>query len=425
MTLDRTKQPQIFDIEMPKLPVLEDVKLPNGVNVHIFRSGTQPIVRIDMIFKAGSLLSEKVGVARFANILMAEGTHNFSHDQIAEKIDFCGASIWQRLSGKHSITSLIIEDKHFEEIIPYFEQVIKCPIFPKEQFKTFINKETQKMKVLMKKTSYNAAKAFTENMFQKDTRYGRVMHIEDLKKITRDDLLKFHNEHYAPDDLDIFVSGRPSEGTIQSIFKAFGENWEKHSNDETIQSPKLLTEKNRMVVIDVKGAKQASINIGRSFVAIEHEDTIPMYILNTIFGGYFGSRLMSNIREEKGLTYGIGSVCSSRADYGLLQVFSDVKPDMSDVVIDEIFKEMKILREELIAPEELEMVINYIKGTSMTHYDSVLATMDTIIPYFIEGVSINRDNLLYDTMKTITPEKIRELAQKYFIPEDFLVIIAK
>lgn len=425
MTLDRTKQPEIHDIDMPKLPVFEDVSLNNGVNVHILKLGTQPIVRIDMVFKAGIFMADKVGVARIANNLLAEGTADFNHEQIAERIDFCGATIWQRMHEKYSITSLIIEDKHFLEIIPYFEQIIKCPTFPDEQLKIFIDKDIQKMKISMQKTSYNAAKAFKQNMFKQNTRYSRVMELEDFTNITRSDLLSFHEKRYAPNDLDIFISGQPSENTLQCVYRAFGENWDNKAENVDIPAPEFIVGKNRRVEISVEGAKQASINMGCPFVAIDHEDTLPMYIVNTILGGYFGSRLMSNIREEKGLTYGIGSVCSSRSEYGLIQIFSDVKPDMSDVVIEEIMKEMKLLHTELVSTDELDMVVNYIKGTTLTHYDSILATMDTIIPFFLEGVCLHHDKLLYDTMKNITPLKIMELAQKYLLPENFLTITAK
>ena len=318
--------------------------------------------------------------------------------------------------------SLLVLDKHFDTIMPYFEEIIKVPTFPEEQFNIYIEKEVQKHKISMQKTSYNAARTFMHNIYKANCRAGRVMDMEKLKNIKRNDLVNFHNQKYAADTLDIFISGQPSQKTIDNLCRAF-ENWDKKSS-KTKPVKIEFSHKTGRVELNVKGAQQATIHMGCPFVPVGHEDAVPMYILNTILGGYFGSRLMTNIREEKGLTYSIGSVVSCTKDNGLIRIISNVKPEMYNLVVDEIFKEMKHLKDEPVSQEELNLVINFMKGTMLTRYDSVITTMDTVIPYFIEGAGITHDKQLYDEMARITPTKIQYLANKYY-NDNFLTVIAK
>jgi len=423
--LDRSKQPEVFRIEKPQIPAMEISTLDNGAELYFLDGGTLPVVRVDICLNAGPHRADKAGLAHAVSVMIGEGIPGMDSEQIAEKIDFYGAQMWQRSVGAYTTISFLVLDKHVCSVLPVIEQMIKCPTFPQKEFDIYIEKEIQKLKIKLKKPRFFAAHTFTHLVYEEGSVYGRVGSEEQLKSITRDDLIAFHKRTYTPQGLKIFVSGCPSKASMDEIKRAFGSQWGEEGESFKRLLPAYRKWDEQIKTIDFPGAKQASINMHRVACGLDNPESNKLDILNTIFGGYFGSRLMSNIREEKGLTYGIGSGLLIRATEGVIRITSEVEPTKSDVVIKEIFNEMNGLRTELVGPEELEMVKNYMKGTILSKYETALLCIESFIPLILEGTSYKRDSEKYEVIDKITAEEIKELANKYLIPEDYIVLVVK
>ncbi|MCQ2230127.1 MAG: insulinase family protein [Bacteroidales bacterium] len=422
---DRSKQPEIFGIEMPNIPSLEHTTLSNGADLYVMHGGTQPITRVDICLNAGPHRAKKAGVAHATSVMIGEGIPGMNSEQIAEKIDFYGAQMWQRSTGAYTVISFFVLDKFLCDALPIIEQMIKCPTFPQKEIDIYLKKELQQLRIKLKKPSFFAAHTFTNLLYEEGCVYGRVSTEENIKSITRDDIVAFHKETYTPQSLKIFISGQPSQRSIDEVARAFGSQWCDNADKFTQTMPVYRKWETQTKIIDFPGAMQASIHMDKVAPGFEDPDSIPLNIANTIFGGYFGSRLMSNIREEKGLTYGIGSTLIVRNNGGHIRITSEVEPTKYDIVVKEIANEMNRMRNELVGEDELLMVKNYMKGSIMSKYETVIVSIDNLIPIILEGGSYRRDCEIYNMIEKITAEEIMELSNRYFIPEDYKILIVK
>ena len=186
--------------------------------------------------------------------------------------------------------------------------------------------------------------------------------------------------------------------------------------------PVLGTEKKVRITNDPDGA-QGSIRIARPFPNRHHPDFLKAQILNALFGGFFGSRLMSNIREDKGYTYGIHSYLLNHVQQSGWMISTEAGKDVCEATIEEVYKEMKRLRDEPVKAEELMLVRNYMMG-------SILGDMDGPFQIIARWKNIILNNLdekyFYDsieTIKSVSAEELQLLAQKYLQPDDFYELV--
>ncbi len=423
--MDRSVRPEIFPIGMPNIPQFVSHTLSNGANIHLLRGGVQSVVRVDMVFRAGSVLAPKCGLARAVSVLLGEGVPGLNAEQLAEKIDFYGAQIWQKSDTLNSIVSFVALDKHIGSVLPLIEMMIKQPTLPEKELSIYLDKEFQNFKINMSKSRYRSSYEFTRNFYAEGSRYGRVMTEDSIKQLTRSDLVDFHKAAYRPNGLHVFVSGQPSDDSLSMIDNVFGGEWGSTLSMPEAEQPILRKWDKQIIEFERPGSIQASITMGRPMPAMPHADLMPFTIVNSIFGGYFGSRLMQNIREQKGLTYGIGSSINPRRSNSVMRISSDVEPNNWRLVIDEIFNEMRIMQSQPVDADELEMVRSYLKGQILSRYDSIMSSVDTLIPYLIEQLPIDFDKRMYDIIEQITPDEIMRLAQLYLVPEEFRIIVVK
>lgn len=421
--LDRTHQPEFHAIALPDIPVFDNSELPDGAMLHVMRGGTQPITKIDIIIESGTLLSEKPLVARATSTLLSEGTRTRTSAQIAEDLDYYGAYLWQRTGLKRTTLSLACLTKHVEQIVPIIEEIVKEPSFPDNELQLYIERCRQEFEIEQCRTTYRARTALRQLLYAPTCRYGRVAKLSDFGQLRQGDLVDFHQDTYSPHNAHIFISGQPDDAAVDIIAHAFGENWEP--KEKAVYPLPHFGERGQHEVIDVANAKQASICIARHTPPTGHADNQKLFAANTILGGYFGSRLMQNIREEKGLTYGIGSYLVVAEYGGTLTIKTDVRPDKYELVIDEIFAEMQRMSTELVGEEELTMVRNYMKGEMLRQFDSTLSSADTLIPLCVIGRGREHFEELDRTISEITPEEIRSISERYLRPEDFCTVVAR
>jgi predicted Zn-dependent peptidase len=205
--------------------------------------------------------------------------------------------------------------------------------------------------------------------------------------------------------------------------RAFGDLSIKpfHNKLETIiQSP--AAEKKYHIQNDAEGV-QGAIRIARPFHNRHHPDFMKVSVLNTVFGGFFGSRLMSNIREEKGYTYGIHSYVQNHIHESAWMISTEAGKDVCEATIEEVYKEMKLLREDLVDEDELMLVRNYLIGTLLGDLDGpfqIMGRWKNLVLNNLDGDYFYRS---IETIKTISAEELRELAKKYLNPEDFYELV--
>jgi len=423
MSIDRQIPPIFKTVDSLNLLPVEVYELDNGIKVHIIEAGSQEVAKIDVIFPAGSVQAGKPLVASATNTVMAEGTTTLTSVEISEKIDFYGAYIGQQTDYHHSILTLISLSHYLPETLAILEDIIKNPVFPQHEIDNFLSKRKQNFLVEGEKVKTIAMRAFTQHLFSKEHPYGNYLSEEHFEQLTREDLVNFHKHVYTPEHTHILIAGQPGADIKKLLNKHLGQKWGEANTPSDIVS-NFDTIKPETIVIPKSGAVQSAIKIGCRLFNKEHPDYFDFQILNTILGGYFGSRLMTNIREEKGLTYGISSFIMPYKNSGFMVIATEVKAENRELAVLEIFNEMQRLRDELISDDELNLVKSYMSGDMIRNFDGPFATADNYCGLIDLNLSPDHFQKRFNAILNMTPERLLKLANKYLQPNDFTTVIA-
>ncbi len=419
-TIDRKKQPDIKSIEEFSLKSPQEQKLDNGIPTYCFDAGTQDVIRIDCIFEAGTW-HQDTKLTAFSTIkMLTEGSKNYTAAQIAEVFDAHGAFLETESERDNACISLYTLNKHLKTLLPYFTELIREPIFPEHELDVFLSNKKQEHLVAMQRVNFLAKIKFIEQLFGKDHPYGKMAQIEDYDQVDRSDLINFHKKYYHSGNLKIILSGKIKTDSFHLINTYLGnKDWRKNKaiEEKTYPIQPLVDKK---IFVPKQNALQSGIRIGKILFTKHHNDFFGMYILNTILGGYFGSRLMSNIREDKGYTYGIGSGLVSMKHAGYLYISSEVGADVRKEAVKEIFKELELLKKKPVSNEELDLVKNYLYGSFLRSIDGPFALADRFISMFHYGYDFKEYYQRYfDTIKKITSDDLLHLANTYFDIDTF------
>ncbi|MCG8580488.1 MAG: insulinase family protein [Bacteroidales bacterium] len=423
MKINRHEAPEFKNIDAFELLPIETFKLNNGIKVHLMQAGSQDVAKLDFLFPAGSVQAGKPLLASITNKALSEGTTNMSGAEVSEKIDFYGAFIGQQASFHHSIVTLVSLTHFLPQTLEILEDIIKNPVFEQKEIDTLINKRKQEYLIESDKVKTLATRAFTQNLYGKEHPYGNYVTMDDFESLTREDVVRFHQKAYIPKGTHIIISGQPGNDIKAILNQRFGQQWSDES-PLSDSKPNVDLRREKSIFVEKADALQSSIKIGIPLFTKDHPDFFGMQILNTILGGFFGSRLMTNIREEKGLTYGISSFIMTYKYAGFLVISSDVKAENRDLAVKEIFNEIRQLREELIGEEELELVRNFLLGDMIRNFDGPFATSDNYKGLIDLNLPTSYFNQFFEVLKGITAQELQLLAQKYFKEEDIITVIA-
>lgn len=422
--LDRTIQPAIKPISKITFPEVEKTTLSNGRPLHLIRDSAQEVVRIDFMFGGGSWHQKKALVAYLCNQMLKEGSANLNSQQIAEKLDFYGS--WLQLSASYHNSYLTVYclSKYVSETLAVVEEMLKRPTFPQAEFEVAVNKRKQSFLLEQQKVQSLASKKFAECIFGENHPYGKTAKAEYFENISTEDLKSFYNEYYSSHKLQIILAGDINQGLISEIENYFGkEHW---GAEIAAKKPSfsLNSASEKQQIIPKADAVQSAVRLGRVGIQRNNPDFFGMKVVSTILGGYFGSRLMSNIREEKGYTYGIGCSLSSLKKAGSFAIATECATEYVDPLIAEVYKEMDLLCNELVCAEELEMVKNFMLGDAARLFDGTFSIADACISLLANDLDISFYEKQIQTIRDITAEEIRALAQKYFVKDAFYEIVA-
>ncbi|HET6243374.1 MAG: insulinase family protein [Bacteroidetes bacterium] len=421
--LDRKLAPEFQTLD--KIAMVQTVKhvLENGVELYSLNAGTQEVIKIEFLFTAGERYQTAPLVASTVNNLINEGTDKHSSEEIAGIIDYYGA-FFQTETGKDSSSVVLYTlEKHLKKVLPVVKEILTEAAFPENELQTFIQNSKQKYLVDNQKVSSIARKYFLNMLYGDKNYYGYTVQLEDFDKLEDTSRLKdFYRDYYASNRCTIIAAGMVTDEVIDLLSSVFGSNW-KRSESFLVDTMRILDPLEKQKVIEKPDAIQSAIRIGRNLFNKTHEDYMSMQVVNTILGGYFGSRLMANIREDKGYTYGIGSGLVSLQKAGYFFISTEVGVDVCQKAINEIYFELKRLREDLVSEAELNLVKNYMTGVFLKNTDGPFALSERFKGIFEYGLGYEFYDRYLNTIKTITPKQIKNIANKYLQQEDLLELV--
>ena len=423
ITIDRNTAPASNPINT--VHFIEPIRkqLDNNIEVILLSGGDQEVLKIDFVFNAGIWYQTKNLVASSTNKLMQEGTKNYSAAEIAEGIDQYGAFLQTECSFDTATITLYTLSKYLDKVLPFLQEIILYPAFSEKEFTTYQHNALEKFRVNMEKVSFVAKKEFAQNVFEDNNPYGTNPSINDYELLSPDLIKKFHSTQYSLDNCHIVIAGKVDSNVLPTLNHFFGNTnittnngFIQNTNDEKNTSP-------QQIYIEKEGALQSAIRIGRLMPNRLHEDYLGLQVLNTVLGGYFGSRLMSNIREDKGYTYGIGSGIVSLINGGYFFISTEVGSNVTKAALKEIYKEIEKLRTEKITPDELDLVKNYMMGHFLKSCDGPLKMAilyEQIHPY---GLTYDHFHQYIQTIKDMDAVTLQELANKYLNQQDLREVV--
>ncbi len=423
--INRVQEPSLNPVSKIELVKPRKIKLNNGVEVNMVSAGEQEIVKLELVFKAGEWAHEHAIFATAVNELMDEGTTKRSAFEISQAFDYYGAYLQTECTLDFASVKLYTLTRFASQTFSLLLEVLTEAVFPEKEIATYAEQNIHQLKVSRQKVDYLARKEFNRLLFSEQHPYGRVVTEKSYLDLQSKQLIEKHKTWYAPSNCFILLSGKinnETEDALQEIFgKWTGEN--SAATDQQYPAPVIdgISQKH---MITKDGALQSAIRIGKVLFNKTHPDFVPLTVLTTLLGGYFGSRLMSNIREDKGYTYGIGSSLLSMKHAGYFVISTQVGNDVRDAALKEIYFELDRLATQPIPIEELDLVKNYLTGSFQRSIDGPLSWADRLKSLITYDLGLEfYENYLEKISKT-TPDQLQQMAIKHLQPSTMLEVVA-
>ena len=416
--LDRTIAPPIHPIIIPAIPSGEHRQLANGVPFYVVRQGVQPVVALEVLFPLNG--TDQV-LANLAMTMLQEGTATHTAEQIKNKLARYGAFFETSAGLENGSLSIYTLERFLPALLPLIVEMLTLATFPEAEWHTRQQQSIQNLAVNREKTGYLANEAFMSALFSGHP-YGEPL---TEAKLTATTAQALHTTYYSQMRMQlpiVVMSGQFGDALVAEVEQALDQAFTGRASqllDALAPMPRGGTQH-----VHKAEATQVSLRMGRRLFSRHHAHYFATRMLVEIFGGYFGSRLMKNIREEKGLTYGIRAGVVPLSVDGYLSIGTDVNAENYQLALDEIAIEMRRLQTEPVPEEELALVRNYMKGSFANDLGTAFATAEKLKTRLLYNLPDDYYQQYIHAIDTTTAEQLQQMANLYLRPEDMVIIAA-
>ncbi|MBP7496374.1 MAG: insulinase family protein [Bacteroidales bacterium] len=420
---DRRRVPRLKTIESPDITLPSPVRLDNGIELYDIRGGANEIINLSFYFKGSAAFYNSLTLAGFTVDTLLKGSAEYNMETISNIIDYYGIDMDCDLDRDRISISITLLKKHLDKFMPFLEDIIKNASFPEEEIDLYLKNTKQSFIIKQQKTAYICKTKFREKLFGVEHPYGNNVRIEDFSIYNNKEFKEFHNNNFTYNNCYIVISGYTDDKLIKLINVHFGQNnWSNNFKAaNTIKN--TLSDSDKKSFLLKPDAIQSAIRIGRIVCNHKHPDYIGLSCLKTILGGYFGSRLMTNIREHKGYTYGINAILHPFCHSASLIISTQTGNKYTKKVVNEIYKEIKRLQEKKVSASELNLVKNYTIGNYLRSVGNPISKAKVLS--LIKEFQLENDYFIkyLDEYKKLTGERIQEMAVKYLNPDEMFEMI--
>ena len=393
-----------FDLLTPHTETLA-----NGIEVFFVSGGSQEVIKITLIFPAGRWFEDVWGTAHFSSNLLSKGTRQKNSFEIAQVLDRFGAHLEVNPGLDFVSISLYALTRYLQPALAILDEIIQQPVFPEKELEQAKTIYQQNLKVNLEKTSFLASKLFRKSLFGENHPYGKELEEKEVGGLTQKDIINHYKTFFSAPS--VFVAGKIESNTASLILSTL-DSWAGQKNPErkiTHQQPPPLRQ-----YTEKEDSVQSSIRMGCRSLLRSHPDYAAATFVSHILGGYFGSRLMKNIREEKGLTYGIHASLHPLKHDGYLVIGADVNKENVEITFEEIRKELRRLRSETITHEELVTARNHFIGSLQSEITNPFAHADKLKTIYLYGLPSTYYQQMIQTVKNMNGDRIIEISEQYF-----------
>ncbi len=422
--LDRKTPPTFKTLQHLEIPQLHSTELSNKVRCHFLNAGVQEVFKLEAIFPAGSYYEKKAGVAYFTVKMLGEGTQHKNSAQISEAIDQLGGFIeFNHGLERLSITVMGIS-RYLEDFFLILEELLLLPSFPAQELPQLQSITAQNLQVNLEKNAYLASVKFRELLFGKTHPYGKSLNTAQIYEVNTEDLQSHYQTYLYQKPFDLILVGNYQEKQFERILERLA-TWKilPAPQDKPLAQAQEVPPSVKHYLLSRPDKLQSSIRTGRHLFTKAHPDYFKVALLNEILGGYYGSRLMKNIREDKGYTYGIYSQLAMFKRGGYWIIGTDVKKELTQKTLDEIAFEIQRLQNDLVSEEELQTVRNYMSGAFAGTLNTAFELAELFKTIYFNQLSYDFYSQYLEQIHRLSAEEIRLTAQKYLNLEDFIEVV--
>lgn len=423
---DRSKPPKAALPKDVKFPDYFEEVLANGLKLIVYEQHELPSVAVSLVVRGGSMYDgNSPGLASMTADLLTKGTKTRSATQIAEEIEFLGGNLGAGTGWDNSTVSLSILSKYLDKAFDVMADVVLNPTFPNEELDR--SREQRLASILQRKANAGSLASIQFNKaIYGDHPYGQPPDGTEasIKALNREMMVKFHEQYFLPNNAFMVAVGDITPKKMKELInKVFG-TWKKGSVPE-VKFPEIKDiDRLKIQVVDRAGAVQSAILVGHVGIARNNPDFIPLSVLNTLLGGYFGSRLNLNLREDKGYTYGARSGFDSRLYRGPFSASAEVRNGVTDSSVIEFLKEIKRVCDEPIPQDELNGVKSYLTGLFPIQIETPGQVASRIVSIEMYGLGKTYYNTYNSKVNAVTSEELSRVAKKYLHPDKLVVVAA-
>lgn len=419
--LNRSVAPGFYAIEKLIFPEYQKIEIKNGVFLYALKAGTQAVVRLDLIFDAGLVRQLQSAQANFTASMLSEGTPSKNAFALAEALDYYGSYFQTRANADDAVATLYCLEKHLSNCLPLFMEALTESIFPEKELDIQKKNSLSKLSVNEKKNGYLCKKHYYKNIYGPNHPYAAFSNAENIQAINRETLLNFYQSNYIQGLKYVMVSGQFSEASIGLISTHIKNSRFEPKPFEAITLSSQINPGKHF--IEKSDSVQSALRIGKTSIGRSDADFRKLQFLNLIFGGYFGSRLMKNIREDKGLTYGIYSVLEPNLHGASWYIDTDINAKNRDAGIAEIYKEIEKIKTEPIPNEEINTAKNYYLGSFLKSLDGPFSLADRLKIIIDHNLTNNYYPEFVSILNETTAQDLQALANKYFSTDAIVEVI--
>ena len=407
------------------LPVPQRFTLPNGLTVLLVEKHELPVVAASLVVLSGSDVNppDKPGLANFTADMLDEGTKTRSALEIADAFAQIGATFVSGSGSDYSNVGVLTLKQHVDRAFELVADVTLNPVFAEEEIERVRNDRLTRLLQQRDAPTALAAKIFNRVVYGTDHPYGYIElgTEESLKAITRDDLVRFWQAGYVPENAALAVAGAITMNELRELAEKHFGAWQGTS--ERLERPEVKDSvEPRIVVVDRPGSPQTALRMGHVGVPRAHPDYVALQVMNTTLGGLFSSRINMNLREKNGYTYGAGSGFGFRRGAGPFIVATSVRTDVTAPAIREILKEIELMRTAPVTTQELETARDAFARSLPGLFETSSQTAASIGQLFVYELPLDYFNNLPGAIQAVGAEDVQRVAREHLEPRRMVIV---
>jgi len=398
----------------------------NGLTVLHSENHNLPIVMVTLLVRAGQRHEpkEKAGLANLTAELLTEGTKNRPSRAISEEIDFIGASLGASAGNDFTTITLSVLKKDIDKGFELFSDILLNAVFPQAE----IDRKREMIKGSLRRQeedpSFLAGRAFKKEVFGEHP-YGRLIEgsTDTLGTIKRDDLVMFNSEFFLPNNAILSIAGDLTSDELDSVMKKYLGDWKK-ADLPLIPRADIEGKKAKSTIKIDRDLTQANIIMGHLGISRDNPDYYAVSVMNYLLGGGgFSSRLMQSVRDKMGLAYDVHSFFSAYKEEGSFQIGVQTKNESANVALDEIFKQIELIRSEMVSDEELSDAKAYLTGSFLRRFDTSRKIADFFASVEFYGLGADYIAKYPSYINSVTKEDVLRVAKKYLDPDHYVLVV--